>query len=302
VLRPGDLLDQFEILRPLGQGAYTLTWLARDTQTGEQVAIKRISPRSENDPAAAARLRREATISRRLTHPGIQHAARSAAPANGDYIALEYVEGQSLRDWLNEHGRASILEAIEIVGLLASALSYAHGRGVVHRDVKPENVVMLPDGSLKIIDFGSALLEGSPRLGRQASGEAGGTPDYMAPEQIEGKRGDRRTDIYALGILLYELLAGRVPFQGDNANAVMYQQVHSEPDPISASRPDVPPDLEAVAALALRKAPDERYQSADDMLAGIGRLEGADGAPNNHIRAGQWQTRLAKRLNGRSET
>jgi eukaryotic-like serine/threonine-protein kinase len=263
-LQPGDQIDQFTILGPLGQGGTSASFLARDRVSGERVVLKFPSQSAASDPSEEARFRREAVIAQRLRHPNIQHAANAEIDRDAPYLALEYVDGRSLRAWLESDHPPSIDQAVELTLQIARGISYAHAHDVVHRDLKPENVVVLPDCSVKVIDFGSARMVGLRRLTFRVKGEASGTPDYMAPEQVEGGRGDARTDIYALGVMLYELLAGRVPFEGDNPQAVMYQQINAEPAPPSRYNPAVPAELDAVVLRALRKKPGARYQSAAD--------------------------------------
>jgi serine/threonine protein kinase len=272
VLPPGSRLDQFEIVRLLGYGIDAVSYLAVDRATGERVVLK-LPAESANDAPAAARFRREAAIIQRLHHPNIQGAARSPVARDASYIALEYVDGRSLRDWLESDEPPTVADVVNIGVQIALALQYAHEHGVVHRDLKPENVIVLPSGQVKLIDFGNARMQGMRRLTWRVRGEAAGTPDYMAPEQVEGGRGDPRTDIYALGVLLFELLSGRVPFEGDNANAVMYQQVHSEPPGLGELRPGIPAGLQAIVARALRKRPDERYQRAADLAHDLQRYD-----------------------------
>ncbi len=272
VLSPGSRLDQFEIVRVLGHGLDAVSYLGVDRSTGERVVLK-LPVDAAQDPLAAARFRREAAIIQRLHHPNIQGAARSPLARDAGYIALEYVDGRSLRDWLESDTPPTVADAVNIGVQIALALQHAHERGVVHRDLKPENVIVLPSGQVKLIDFGNARMRGMRRLTWRVRGEAAGTPDYMAPEQVEGGRGDARTDIYALGVLLFELLGGRVPFEGDNANAVMYQQVHSEPPSLGELRPGLPAGLQAIVARALRKRPDERYQAAADLARDLLRYD-----------------------------
>ncbi|HLZ72993.1 MAG TPA: serine/threonine-protein kinase [Dehalococcoidia bacterium] len=297
--RPGDRIDQFEIVRLLGHGLYAASYLAVDRGSGERVVLKLPIPATIADPSSAARFRREASIVQRLRHANIQGAAHADLPRDAGYIALEYVDGRPLRDWLESDAPPTVAEAVNIAVQVALALQYAHEHGVVHRDLKPENILVLPNGRVKLIDFGNARLQGMRRLTWRVRGDAAGTPDYMAPEQVEGARGDPRTDLYALGVLLFELLSGRVPFDGDNANAVMYQQVHSDPPSLDRFRPGIPPVLQAIVSRALRKRPDDRYQHAADFArdllnydgpAEAGRRAAADGAPAT------WLRRIARRL------
>jgi serine/threonine-protein kinase len=211
------------------------------------------------------------------------------------YIVLEYVEGRSLRQYLDEHKPLPIDEAVRIASQLAAALSFCHREGVVHRDLKPENVLITPDGQVKIMDFGIALLRGARRVTWGSFSSTVGTPDYMAPEQVRGERGDERTDVYAVGVILYEMLAGEVPYEGDNALAVMSQHVNRDPPMVTSRRPEVPAALAAVVDRALRRDPALRYPTMDALahdLAHLGevdlaeyraRREGTSGLPRGWI-------------------
>ena len=297
MLSPGDRVDQFEVLGPLGQGGASASFLARDRVTGERVVLKFPTPGVTDDASAASRFQREAEIARRLRHPNIQSVARSLPNRDAPYLALEYVEGRSLRAWLESAAPPTVEQAVDVAVQIARAMAYAHGRDVFHRDLKPENVIVLPDGTIKVIDFGSARMAGLRRLTFRLRGEASGTPDYMAPEQVQGGRGDARTDIYALGVMLYEMLAGRVPFEGDNPQAVMFQQIHGEPPPPSRFNPRIPPALEAIVLRALRKRPADRYQSADDFARDLSafRETGAEAVLEGRPQP-SWTARVAQRL------
>jgi serine/threonine protein kinase len=265
LLQSGDRLNEYEVLRVLGAGGSTITYLARDQTGGAQVVLKCLRDAAQTDRRTRRRLRRELAILRRLDGPAIQGAAHDAIIHDGACIVLKYVEGSSLRVWLSERQPLTIDTAVRIGARLAAAIAYAHGHGVVHRDLKPENVLVLPDGSVKLIDFGSALVRRSQLLDWRHHGQSAGTPDYMAPEQVARERGDVRTDIYALGAILYELFTGTAPFAGDSPNAVLYQQVHSTPPSPLLLRPDLPPTLAAITLKALQKRPEDRYQRAVDV-------------------------------------
>ena len=177
------------------------------------------------------------------------------------YVAFEYVEGRSLRDELAARAPLDPATAVDLTKQLADVLDYVHHHGVVHRDLKPENVLVTPDGRVKLVDFGIALLRGARRLTFQRLSSEVGTPDYMAPEQVQGERGDARTDVYALGVILYEMLTGEVPYQGDSPLAVMSQRVTTDAPLLRKARRDVPPALEAIVYRALQRDPDRRYPS-----------------------------------------
>ena len=181
-------------------------------------------------------------------------------------LVLEYIEGQTLRSILTDHAPFSLEEASWIIRKLASALTYLHKHGVYHRDLKPENVILDSTGRVHIIDFGIALLEGARRVTWRNLSDVLGTPDYISPEQIQGKRGDARSDLYALGIIFYEMLTGAVPFSGDNAMAVMNQHLSAAPALPSKLNPAIPPNIEAIIMKTIRKNPKERYQSAEALF------------------------------------
>ncbi|HMC04791.1 MAG TPA: serine/threonine-protein kinase [Actinomycetota bacterium] len=272
-LKAGDRVDRFEILEPLGEGAYAETYKARDTQSGALVLLKSPNPLLFADPAIHQRFMRESEIARHLNHPGVQRSVDLGENRSEPYLALEYIEGDTLRRWLRRHKTPlSIPQAVQWGTELAEALAYLHHHKIVHRDLKPENIIVTGDGHLKIIDFGTALLTGARRLTWRHLTEALGTPDYMSPEQIQGERGDPRSDIYSWGIMMYEFLTGRVPFEGDNWLAVMAGHLQRHPKPIHELRPEVPGELEAVVLTAMRRYPENRYQSADELLGDLRAL------------------------------
>ncbi len=179
---------------------------------------------------------------------------------------MEYVEGETLRARLRRVGRLPIADAVDVMEQLARAMASAHAQGIYHRDLKPENVLVTPEGRVVITDFGIALMTGARRLTWRWLTSTIGTPDYMAPEQVQGKRGDARTDVYALGVMLFEVLAGRVPWEGDNPLAVMSQHVNAPVPSLREIDPAIPPPLEAIVRKCLRKDPDERYEDAGALL------------------------------------
>jgi serine/threonine-protein kinase len=273
-LKPGERLDRFEILELLGEGAYAETYKARDTETGQIVLLKSPNPLLFADPGIHQRYLREAEIAKHLNHPGVQRSIDTGEHRTEPYLALEYIEGDNLRRWLRQHrGPMPISQVVDWGRQLAEALAYLHSHNIVHRDLKPENIIVTNDGRLKIVDFGTALMTGARRLTWRHLTEALGTPDYMSPEQIQGERGDPRSDIYSLGIMLYEFLTGHVPFEGDNWLAVMAGHLQRHPRPIHEIRPEVPPDLESIVLTAMRRYPENRYQSAEELLADLNALK-----------------------------
>lgn len=257
------LNDRYEVLETLGQGGMGETYKARDCTNGQLVVLKVPYASMIGDPATFSRWERELAIGKRLDHPGIQRmfgAGRvdgSVAP----YVVFEYIEGQSLRDYLAARAPLDPATAVDLTAQLADVLEHVHAHGVIHRDLKPENVLVTPDGRLKLVDFGIALLRGARRLTFQRLSSEVGTPDYMAPEQVQGERGDARTDVYALGVILYEMLTGEVPYQGDSPLAVMGQRVTTDAPLLRKGRRDVPPALEAIVYRALQRDPERRYPS-----------------------------------------
>ncbi|HYM82548.1 MAG TPA: serine/threonine-protein kinase [Candidatus Dormibacteraeota bacterium] len=267
-LDPGDRLDRFTIVEVIGHGAFSDVYLALDDD-GRRVVLKLPHEALLGDVSTFDRFRREMEIVGRLDHPGIQRSLDLGESRTRPYLALEYVEGVTLREVLRREGRLPVPRVVDIAEQLTAAMAYAHRRGICHRDLKPENVLVTPEGRVVVTDFGIALMSGARRLTWRWLTSTIGTPDYMAPEQVEGRRGDARTDVYALGIMLFEMLAGRVPWEGDNPLAVMSQHVTAPLPSLRDDAPDVPPPLEAIVRKCLRKDPAERYADAGDLHADL---------------------------------
>lgn len=264
-LAPGNQIDRFTLIERLGQGAFSDVFLA-DDGTGKRVVLKVPHEGLMGDVNAFDRFRRELAIDTRLEHPGIQRSFDDERPRSRPYLVLEYVEGETLRALLSREGRLPIDRALDLARQLAAAMAYAHTHGVFHRDLKPENLLVTPDGRLVVTDFGVALMVGARRLTWRWLTSAVGTPDYMAPEQIQGKRGDARTDVYAIGVIIYEMLAGRVPWEGDNPLAIMSQHLSAPVPPLHGLNDQVPAPVEAIVRRCLRKDPAERYPDAGALL------------------------------------
>jgi eukaryotic-like serine/threonine-protein kinase len=272
-LAVGDVVaDRYTIRGILGEGGAADAYLALDTVSGAVVVVKVPHVSMIGDLAAYGRYQRELDIGRRLDHPGIQRLLDEGG-GQRPYMVLEYVDGTSLRTYLHERGRLSVEEVLRLGMQLAEVLCYVHAQGIVHRDLKPENILVSSDGRLKLADFGIALRLGTRRLTFSHLSNAVGTPDYMAPEQVRGERGDARIDIYALGVVLYELLTGCVPYPSDEPLEVMRRKTQLEPPLVRRLRPDVPAPLEAVIYRALRRRPEERYQSMAELRRDLGCLE-----------------------------
>jgi serine/threonine-protein kinase len=272
-----DLVDHYEILDVLGEGAYAEAYKARDVETGETVVLKMPNPQLFADPALFQRYRRETQIAKVLDHPNVQRSFDIGAVRTEPYLVLEYIDGVNMREAIRSYeGAIPIDQVIDWARQLADALVYLHANGIVHRDIKPENILVKRDGTLKVADFGTALMAGARRLTWRHLTDSLGTPDYMSPEQVQGERGTALSDIYAWGVLTYELLTGHVPYQGDNWMAVMAGHLQSSPKGVEEQRPDTPPGLEAIVFHAMRRFPENRYASAAELRADLDRIDTID--------------------------
>ena len=273
----GELIDHYEIVDELGEGAYAETYKARDTSSGDIVVLKFPDPHTFADAQIYQRFQRETKIAGGLDFPGVQRSYGVQVDHGDPYLVLEYVDGATLRTCGHEfHGPMPIKTAIDWGLQIARAICYLHKKNITHRDLKPENVLVGNDGVLKVADFGTAMVLGARRLTWRNLTESVGTPDYMSPEQIQGERGDARSDIYAWGVMMYEMLTGHVPFEGDNWLAVMAGHLRRTPDRITTQRPEVDPALEAVVLKAMRRYPKNRYQTAEELLGDMENLDTLD--------------------------
>jgi serine/threonine-protein kinase len=243
-------------------------FLAEDP-TGHQVVLKCPHESIMGDVATFDRFRRELEISRHLQHPGIQRPIEFTTDRSRPYMVMEYVDGETLRAMLSREKQLPVEKAVDFGQQLAAAMAYAHSQGVVHRDLKPENVLVTSAGRLVVTDFGVAFMAGARRLTWRWFSTALGTPDYMSPEQIQGKRGDARSDVYAIGVMLYEMLAGRVPWEGDNALSVMSQHITAAVPPLHELNSAVPPPIDGIVRKCLRRDPDERYEDATSLRSDL---------------------------------
>src|SRR5437870_7254666 len=275
VYTPGARIDHYEIIRLLGQGGMNRVYLARDIHNQQDVVLKFPNDDLIGNVGVFERYKREAEIGSRLNHPFVQHLLNVGEERQDHYLVIEYVQGKTLRQVLEEHAPNPLpqKEAIRITLQICDALAYCHEQGIFHRDIKPENIMMQEDGNIKIIDFGIALLEGARRVTWRGLSGTMGTPDYMSPEQLKGERGMAGSDIYAVGVMLYEMLCGQTPFEGENIFAIMNQHVSQDPPSILLRNPQVSPALATVVMRAIRRDQAKRYQLMSDLLHDLHNLE-----------------------------
>ena len=261
---PTQLTERYQVMSHLARGGMADVYQGQDTLLNRSVAIKVLHSQFSADEAFVKRFRREAQAAANLSHPNIVGIYDWGQAGGTYFIVMEIVDGRSLRDVLKSEGALLSRRATEIAAETAAALSVAHSAGLVHRDVKPGNILLAKDGTVKVTDFGIARAwDDSQELTR--TGAVMGTATYFSPEQAQGAPADERSDVYALGVVLYEMLTGRPPFMGDSPMSVAFQHVSTEAPPPSSLNPDVPKSLDAVVAKALRKDPAGRYQSAEEM-------------------------------------
>src|SRR3954471_15117717 len=244
-------------------------YLAEDQELGRRVAIKILNDRHANDEQFVERFRREAKNAAALSHPNIVSIYDRGEAEGSYYIAMEYLDGRSLKELIVSRGPAPITVSVEYARQILQALRFAHRHGIVHRDIKPHNVLVDAEGRVKVTDFGIA------RAGTSQMTEAGsivGTAQYLSPEQARGTSVDQRSDVYSLGIVLYELLTGTVPFTGDTPVEIAMKHLSTIAEPPSTRRHDIPRDLDLIVMRALAKDPNDRYQSAEEMDADLERF------------------------------
>jgi eukaryotic-like serine/threonine-protein kinase len=260
---------RYRILRKLGTGGMANVYLAEDEVLGRRVAIKILNDRHAGDDQFVERFRREAKNAASLSHPNIVSIYDRGEAEGTYYIAMEYLDGRTLKELIVARGPAPIHLAVDYARQILAAIRFAHRHGIVHRDIKPHNVLVDGEGRLKVTDFGIA------RAGVSQMTEAGsiiGTAQYLSPEQAKGAPVDQTSDLYSVGVVLYELLTGVVPFSGDTPVEIAMKHLSNVPEPPSGRRADVPRDLDMVVMRALAKDPSERYQSAEEMDADLRRI------------------------------
>ncbi|HWB71078.1 MAG TPA: Stk1 family PASTA domain-containing Ser/Thr kinase, partial [Egibacteraceae bacterium] len=274
----------------LGQGGMADVELAFDQVLDRQVAVKILHSRYADDPSFVERFRREAQAAASLNHPNIVSVYDTGEQDGRPFIVMEYVSGRSLRELLNSEGLLP-QRAAEIASEAALALHYAHERGLVHRDIKPGNIMVSDEGQAKVTDFGIARAVNAETVTQTAA--VFGTAAYIAPEQAQGEAVDRRTDVYSLGCVLYEMLTGRQPFTADSPVALAYKHISAAPAPPSRSNPEIPAELEAVVMKAMAKDPARRYDSARDLNADLQRVLGGQSVAAPLVASAAYQTTQA---------
>ncbi len=258
-----QLAGKYTIQSEIGRGGMGVVYLGYDTMLQRRVAIKVLPPELTYDWQFVTRFRQEAVIAAGLHHPGIVTIHDVGEQNQLHYIVMQFLEGVTLDQWLTHHGSMPLAQTQHVVRQVADALDYAHRRSIVHRDIKPSNIMLSPEGQATVMDFG--LVRAGEASGLTRSGIVVGTPEYMAPEQALGEAVDGRTDIYSLGVVIYRMLTGKVPFVRSGSMATAYAHVHDPPPPLRQMRPDVPKPVEAVVLKALAKRPADRFQTANQL-------------------------------------
>jgi tRNA A-37 threonylcarbamoyl transferase component Bud32 len=270
----GQALGDFQVLRRLGQGGMGQVYLAEQVSLKRKVALKLLKPELAANHVSLQRFKQEAEVVARATHANIVQIYAIDERGGHNFMALEYVEGKNLREYLEKKGPPDILLGLSIMAQVASALERASELGIIHRDIKPENILLTRKGEVKVADFGLSrcFAEAGPAAHLTQSGITMGTPLYMSPEQVESRPVDHRTDIYSLGVTCYHMFAGTPPFRGQSPLEVAYQHVHKEPEPLGCVRPDLPPELCAIVHRMMAKDPAERYQTGREVAREVSRL------------------------------
>jgi eukaryotic-like serine/threonine-protein kinase len=292
---------RYRVIEKVGSGGMAEVYKAVDEVLGRTVAVKVLHPRYAADPSFVARFRQEAQAAANLSHPGIVNIYDWGRDDETYYIVMEYVHGTDLKVLVGQQGALDPMKAAEYGAQVCAALAVAHGYDIIHRDIKPHNIVLAPDGTVKVMDFGIA------RAGNTTMTQTGsvlGTAHYVSPEQAQGRPLGPGSDLYSLGIVLYELTTGRLPFDADTPVAVALKQVNEEPVPPRQINPDIPPALEAVIMRALQKDPASRYSSAEEMRTDLKRVlaGGSVDAPAAVAAGGMDETSVMPAVGGAAAT
>jgi serine/threonine-protein kinase len=270
--RPGGQLGHYHIEELVARSGMASIYRATDMRNGRAVAVKIPHPDMEADPVLFDRFKREIEIGERLDHPGVMKVLDAGEPGEV-YMVMEWVEGRLLRKLIAENRRLPVERACAITIAICDALDYIHRNGVVHRDLKPENIMIDAEDRIKLIDFGIAGKAGARRLTFGKLSQIAGTPDYISPEQVKGKRGDGRSDIYSLGVILYEMVTGETPFAGTNPFAVMNDRLVNNPIPPREVNPEISPQLQEVIYRTMEREPQDRYSTANEFAWDLEHLD-----------------------------
>ena len=255
--------SRYKLIRSLGEGGMGSVYLAKDIELNRNVAMKMIRPELARSSEIMARFRREVQLAVQVTHPNVLRVYDVGTAGNTSFLTMEYVEGEELGHTLGPESSMPIERCVSLLQQILSGLGAAHAKGVVHRNLKPANILIDLEGNVRITDFGLASSAASSQLTR--TGAVLGTPLYMSPEQVAGKSVDQRSDIYSFGVIAYEILTGELAFRGDSPLAIMSQRLHRDPDPITSHRPDVPPYLERIVKRCLERSPEDRYGTVEEI-------------------------------------
>jgi len=282
-VRPGSQLDHYAIEELVARSDTASIFRGTDLRRNLEVAIKIPHPEVESDLLFYNRFRREQAICQKLDHPAVVKAFEDKDRSQL-YIVMELAQGTLLRQVLREQKKLPVARAVRLALAICEALEYIHAQGVVHRDLKPENIVVDAEDRIKLIDFGIARESGATRLTFGKLSQVMGTPDYISPEQVKGKRGDARADIYALGVILYEMLTGQVPFPGRNPFVSMHSRLVNNPIPPREIDPDLSPELQEILYRALERNPKNRYASASEFASDLRHQDQVEAADRPELR------------------
>jgi serine/threonine protein kinase len=295
-IRLNDQLDQYRIESVAARSGMASIFRATDLTTGRQVAIKAPHPEMECDVVFFDRFQREEEICLEMDHPGVVKAL-AVADKSRVYIALEWVEGRLLRQVMGPQKKLPLDRAMRIAIAICEALEYIHSRGVVHRDLKPENIMVDENDNIKLIDFGIAAKAGARRLTFGNLSQVMGTPEYISPEQVNRNRSDARSDIYSLGVMLYEMLTGKTPFRGDNPFAIMNDRLVNNPIPPRELNPTISPRIQEIIYRAIELDPKNRYASARAFARDLRDPDQVEVADRRELRDWSWRHQpLSKRI------
>jgi serine/threonine protein kinase len=287
ILEAGSQIDSYRIETPVARSGMASIYRAIDVRDNRTVALKIPHPDMEADPILSDRFKREAGIGEKLNHPNVMRVFGGEGRSRV-YMVMEWCQGRLLRQIMDE-GRLSHDRAIRIAIGVLEALDYIHANGVVHRDLKPENIMVDEEDNIKLIDFGIASDSAARRLTYANFTATLGTPNYISPEQVKGKRGDGRSDIYSMGVILYEMLSGRLPFSGPSPMAAMNDRLLNHPMPPSVADPSIPPQLQEVLYRALERDPRNRYATAHEFVHDLQHLDQVGVEDRDELR--NWQRR-----------